>query len=96
MGLLDIFRRPRAAPPTTPEEWQARGRLEAAVSRLELEWVDYRDQLRRLAARIEKRDQRAAARDSREASEHEGAAQHYDELEAQRELFRRRQSGLLP
>lgn len=61
MGLLDFLRRPAPAPPpTTPEEWKARGRLEAEVERLSLEWLAYRDEIKRLVARLEKRDQRAA------------------------------------
>ena len=94
MGLLDWFRRAPAPPPVDPVgEWQARGRLEAKVDSLELQWATYRDQLNKLVQRLEKRDQRAAAREAQEVVpdvEPDG----FDELEAQRELFRRK-NGLL-
>lgn len=59
MRLWDIFRRaPVVERTATVDEWKARGRLEAEVERLSLEWVAYRDELRRLVQRLEKRDQR--------------------------------------
>jgi hypothetical protein len=42
------------------------GRLEAEVENLGLQWVGYRDELKRLANRLERRDQRAAERERRE------------------------------
>jgi len=35
------------------------GRLEAAVETLELKWQGYRDEIKKLVSRLEKRDQRA-------------------------------------
>lgn len=61
MGLFDRSRRP---PPETPEHYvdlvRRLGRNEAEVERLGLVWEAYRDELRRLVSRLEKRDQRAA------------------------------------
>ncbi len=34
------------------------GRLEAAVESLELKWVNYRDEMKKLVNRLEKREQR--------------------------------------
>lgn len=34
------------------------GRLEAAVESLELKWVNYRDEIKKLVNRLEKREQR--------------------------------------
>lgn len=44
------------------------GRLEAEVATIHLEWVSYRDELRRLVNRLEKR----AQRDEKKALENEG------------------------
>lgn len=103
LGLLDWFRRsPAATPPTAPEEWQARGRLEAEVSRLSLEWIAYKDQLNRLVSRLEKRDQRARDREASEESDERApaaAAQtdlagvFFDPIEAERMLSQRRRNG---
>lgn len=35
------------------------GRCEAAIETLELKWVGYRDEIKKLVSRLEKRDQRA-------------------------------------
>ncbi len=64
MGLFDIFNRPPPAP--TVDEARRMGRLEAEVERLGLEWLAYRDELKRLVSRLEKRDQRALERETRE------------------------------
>jgi len=40
------------------------GRLEAEVENLGLQWVGYRDEIKRLVNRLEKRDQRAEAREA--------------------------------
>lgn len=63
MSLLDLFRRtPDAEPPAhVAELYRKVGRLDAAVDGLELKWETYRDELRRLVQRLEKRDQRASA-----------------------------------
>lgn len=45
------------------------GRLEAEVERLSLQWVAYRDELKRLVNRLEKREQRAEERAQRESAE---------------------------
>ena len=72
MGLLDTLRlaggRPKAPGPALPdpEIYRRVGRLEAECERLDLSWVAYRDELRRLVARLEKRDQRAQERETRE------------------------------
>lgn len=60
MSLLDLFRR---SPAELPEHYvelvRRQGRIEAEVERLDLIWTAYRDELKRLVARLEKRDQRA-------------------------------------
>lgn len=38
------------------------GRLEAAVESLELKWVNYRDEIKKLVNRLEKREQRLEQR----------------------------------
>lgn len=60
MGLLDVFRRGQRA---EPEEWRRLGRLEAEVESLGLQWRAYRDELKRLVNRLEKRDARAEERE---------------------------------
>lgn len=72
------FRRkdpPRPAPDIPPAEWNRLqrqvGKLEAEVESLELKWTSYRDELRRLVQRLEKREQRAVEREAvTEATEH--------------------------
>lgn len=60
MGLFDMFRR---SPDVHLGDLQARlGRLEGRFDGIEASWSGYRDQFTRLAARLEKRDQRAAER----------------------------------
>ncbi len=44
--------------PITSEEMRQLGRLEAAVETLELKWVGYRDEIKKLVSRLEKREQR--------------------------------------
>lgn len=46
-------------PPLESEDLRRMGRLEAAVETLELKWEGYRDELKKLVSRLEKRDQRA-------------------------------------
>lgn len=61
MGLFDIFRRPPTEQPAHYVDLVRRqGRLEAEVETLRLQWEGYRDELKRLVTRLEKRDQRAA------------------------------------
>lgn len=43
------------------------GRLEAEVESLGLQWAGYRDEMKRLANRLERRDQRAQERETRAA-----------------------------
>ena len=77
------------------KEWEARGRLEAKVNTLELEWAAYRDQINKLVQRLEKRDQRAAAREQREVEEEAGPAPDFDELEGWRAIRERRVNAVL-
>lgn len=51
----------RLAGDMSPEDWKRIGRLEAEVETLRLQWANYRDELKRLVNRLEKRDQRAEA-----------------------------------
>jgi len=98
MSLLDWFRRPRdAAPPAPPstDEWLARGRLEAEVNTLRLEWMGYKDQLNRLVQRLEKRDQRAAAREEAPAPEPEANGDGFNVVDAERKLAERKRNALL-
>lgn len=103
MRLLDWFR-PKPAPPIIkPHElldiYAQLGALsvdlETTKSRLEglkLEWINTRDELRKLAQRLEKRDERAEKRAAAAAELEE--PQGFDPMEAQRAL-RRRRNGLL-
>lgn len=63
MGLFD---RSRRRPDELPEHYvdlvRRLGKAEAEVERLSLVWESYRDELKRLVNRLEKRDQRAAAK----------------------------------
>lgn len=63
MGLWD---RKRRAPAELPEHYvelvRRVGKSEAEVERLGLIWEGYRDEIRRLVQRLEKRDQRAQAK----------------------------------
>lgn len=65
MGLFDVFRRSQ---PLESSDLRRMGRLEAQVENLTLQWEGYRDEIKRLVARLEKRDQRAAEREAREAA----------------------------
>ncbi len=49
-------------PPLESEDLRRMGRLEAAVETLELKWVGYRDEIKKLVSRLEKRDQRQEQR----------------------------------
>lgn len=66
MGLFDRSKPPR---PPTQDDWLRIGRLEAEVESLALKWESYRDEIKRLVNRLEKRDQRAAEREARMADE---------------------------
>lgn len=103
MGLLDRFRRKPAKPLIAPHELldlyaqvgalsvdieTVKGRLET----LKTEWIGTRDELRKLAQRLEKRDERAEKRAAAAAEEEEPEG--FDPMEAQRAL-RRRKNGLL-
>jgi hypothetical protein len=74
MSLFHTSRRPDkpAQPVALPlDEYTALvrrlGRLEAEVESLGLQWIGYRDELKRLANRLERRDQRAQERERAEA-----------------------------
>lgn len=63
MGLFDKSRRgPDAQAEHERDVLLRLGRLEADVESLKLQWASYRDELKRLVNRLEKRDQRAAQR----------------------------------
>lgn len=67
MGLWDWFRRrPDVAQEDWRKVWSDLGKVEARTEKLEFAWNDYRDQLNRLVQRLEKRDQRAAKRETAE------------------------------
>ncbi len=87
MGLLDIFRRSR---PLESDDLRRMGRLEAKVESIELQWVDYRDQLKRLVQRLEKRDQRAEQRELAQ-TEPDEISQPVDEVTAR--VWARRKSN---
>ena len=63
MGLKDILRR---TPDLDVDTLKRLGNLEGRFEGLQLQWVTYRDELRKLAQRLEKRDQRAATTTQRE------------------------------
>ena len=73
MGLFDMFRRPSPEPPEHYVDLVRRvGRCEAETENLTLQWQGYRDEIKRLVNRLEKRDQRAQAREEAETPEPEG------------------------
>jgi len=85
MGLFDrLFRGPPGpqgpvGPPGPESSIDADlvrrcGRLEAEVENLGLQWVGYRDEIKRLVNRLEKRDQRAEAREVEQTELPEGSA----------------------
>ena len=53
----DMFRRSKITP-LESEDLRRMGRLEAAVESLELKWVNYRDEIKKLVNRLEKREER--------------------------------------
>jgi len=84
MGLLDrLIRGPQGpsgtvGPPGVDSTLDADlvrrcGRLEAEVENLGLQWVGYRDELKRLVNRLEKRDQRAEAREAEQPDGGDGS-----------------------
>jgi len=84
MGLFDrLFRGPVGPPGPAGAEGSDSaldtdlirrcGRLEAEVENLGLQWVGYRDEIKRLVNRLEKRDQRAEARDAEQPELPEGS-----------------------
>jgi hypothetical protein len=79
MGLFDWS---RPAKPLESEDLRRMGRLEARLESIELQWASYRDELKRLVNRIEKRDQRAEARAEREAAEAEAGEPEFPALDA--------------
>lgn len=72
------------------------GRLEAEVESLGLQWIGYRDELKRLANRLERRDQRALERESRSSEGGNGAPPQVEAPDAisQLVLARRKRHGL--
>lgn len=68
-GMFGRHDKPAPVPPPTLGEYtdvvRRLGRLEAEVETLHLQWAGYRDEMKRLANRLERRDQRAAERESR-------------------------------
>ena len=95
MGLLDFFRRPRDdRRDTSVDEWKARGRLEADVETLKLQWEMYKQDLTRLVQRLEKRDQRAAQRQQQAANEPAGEPEGFDEVAGYRAIRERRNALL--
>jgi vancomycin resistance protein YoaR len=89
MGLFD---RSKRVEPASPEDWKRIGRLEAEVESLRLQWAGYRDELKRLVNRLEKRDQRAEAREKADLEQTVPEPQH-DEITRQ-VLARRERHGL--
>lgn len=91
MGLLDLFR-PAATvrPPLALDDARRLGRLEAEVERLSLQWVAYRDELKRLVNRLEKREQRAEERAERERTAPEFEAPEPAQDEVTRRVLARR------
>jgi len=52
-----MFGRPKK-PPLESEDLRRMGRLEADVESLQLKWVNYRDEIKKLVNRLEKREER--------------------------------------
>lgn len=87
MRLRDIFGRPADQPPEHIAELYRRvGKLDATTSSLELQWQSYRDELRRLVQRLEKRDQRAELKtshdDAPQPTNGDGVVSQYPPLDA--------------
>lgn len=66
-GPADVPKPDPTESPRSRDFWLRIGRLEADVASLVMQWAAYRDELRRLVNRLEKRDQRAEARETRAA-----------------------------
>lgn len=97
MGLLDWFRRRPVEAPELLKLWAEVGALQAyreqdaaRTEALKTEWIGMRDELRKLAQRLEKREQRAEQRAAAEEPEQMG----FDLLEAQRAIGRHRAESL--
>lgn len=61
MGLFDRKKR-HADPP--PDFYVELGKLKGEVESLTIQWASWKDEMRRLLQRMEKRDQRAAQREA--------------------------------
>lgn len=91
---------PVPVPPPTLGEYtevvRRLGRLEAEVETLHLQWAGYRDEMKRLANRLERRDQRAQERETREREGSNGSPPGPNDLDAisQFVLERRKYHGL--
>ena len=94
MGLLDFFR-PRVSR-TTDELWERFGRLEANVASVTTQWETTRAEFTRLALRLEKREQRAALKETAAVQEGEQVEHVPVEVAAARALRARRGNGILP
>lgn len=77
------------------------GRCEAAIETLELKWVGYRDEIKKLVSRLEKRDQRAEQKIRQAAAQDEQPADNGDNTIAEivddttaRVLARRQKRGI--
>lgn len=75
------------------------GRLEAQVESLELKWSNYRDELKKLVNRLEKREERAEKKlreTSNSDENHTILDQNFDEIDevSQRVLARRLRHGV--
>lgn len=94
MGLWDRKGRAAAELPEHYVELVRRvGRSEAEVERLGLIWVGYRDEIRRLVQRLEKRDQRLEKRQEEDCEDCPEAAP-LDTVSARILARRRRVSGV--
>ena len=66
MVALDMFGRTKH-PPLESKDLLRMGRLEAEVESLQIKWSTMRDELLKLVRRLEKRDERAAAKERAKA-----------------------------
>ena len=104
MGLFDrLFRGPPGPPgpagPPGPESTidadlvRRLGKNEAECENLILQWQGYRDEIKRLVNRLEKRDQRAEAREAEETEGAVGVEGQLRDIVTERVQARRRGGG---
>lgn len=102
MGLLEWLRTGKRREDAPEDLWERQRRLESSQRALQLEWEETYDNIRRLLAKIAKREKSAALTDGHDAPEDDALTPTTGSPTASGDQFRlnqlliRRRNGVLP